>query len=146
MISPFVWSESEDHRIFQAGRDLRGSAVHPLAQNRDSSEASLGCSGFIQGFFIKNPQEHRLLELFGETPRMSKLFPYFQSGLFLFQHMPSAVLPAMHLCGGDTSLMSPRHQFTDLLQSCVLSRLPAPSAPHCRADHPGGPLMSLLHF
>lgn len=76
-------------------------------------------------------------------PQDVNVFPYFQSEPLLFQHLPTAVPPALHLCAGDTSLMSLRHQVTDLLQSCVCSRLPQPlTAGQVLPDHPGSSLIT----
>lgn len=140
MIICLVWLESEDHKILQAGKDLRRSAVQPLAQNWDSSEASPGCSGFIQPH-LKNLQEHRLLDLFGQTSSISGCQSFFLISslnlscfnicpLLLFQPRTSVKVTYPWCPQGTSRLL------TDHLQSRVFSTLPAPSAPHCRASAP----------
>lgn len=82
LISSLVLSKSEDHKIIQAGRDLRRSVPQPLAQSRDSSEVRPGCSGFIQSH-LENLQEQRLLNLSGQPvpvpdhPQDVKAFSFF---------------------------------------------------------------------
>lgn len=93
MISYLVWSESEDHKVFQAGRDLRTSAVQLLAQNKDSSEASLGCSGFIQ-LILKTSKNTNCSTSSGKLPvpedvKAFSLFPVWTSPV---QHSPTAPL------------------------------------------------------